>query len=94
MAVSPFAYGALTAPAGNDDVVIVSREELMTSDTVAIADADKLSVTLTVNLDEPIAVAVPETLPLGSRLSPSGRDPLDKDHVYGGDPPVAFNVCE
>jgi hypothetical protein len=89
VALSVFEYAAPTAPGGNDDVVMVRTGESMLSDRAAVVDADELSVTLTVNLDGPITVAVPETIPLGLRLRPSGREPLTSDHVYGADPPVA-----
>ena len=65
----------------------------MVRDRTAVANADVPSVTLTVNLDVPIAVAVPEMIPLGVRLRPSGREPLASDHVYGGVPPVAMSPC-
>jgi hypothetical protein len=84
----------LTAPAGNDVVVMVRRGELIESDMRAMADAAALSVTLTVNVAGPIAVAVPDTTPLSLRLRPSGRDPLSNDQTYGGDPPVAVSPWE
>ena len=74
-------YAAPTAPGGNDDVVMVSEGESMVSDRAVVVDADELSVTLTVNLDAPVAVAVPEIIPLGLRLRPSGREPLASDQV-------------
>jgi hypothetical protein len=53
---------------------------LMTSDRAAVADADARSVTLTVKLEDPAALGVPEIVP-AERLSPAGRDPLSTDHV-------------
>ena len=32
--------------------------------------------------------------PARARLNPAGSDPLDTDHVYGGDPPAALSACE
>ena len=52
----------------------------MASDREALADADILSVTLTVKLDEPVAVGVPLMIP-SARLNPAGSDPLATDHV-------------
>jgi hypothetical protein len=89
VALSVFEYADPTAPGGSDDVVMVRAGESMVSDRMAVVDADELSVALTVNLEGPIAVAVPETNPLGLRVRPSGKAPLTSDHVYGGDPPVA-----
>jgi len=80
-------------PAGNSEFEIVSSGELIVSDSGTINDADALSVTLTVKLDDPVAVGVPVTL-APARLMPAGNAPLATDHVYGGDPPVALSVCE
>ncbi|HEY3838649.1 MAG TPA: hypothetical protein VGL72_18855 [Bryobacteraceae bacterium] len=66
---------------------------LIVTDSAALADPEALSVTLTVKLDDPVAVGVPEIVP-PARLSPTGRDPAATDHVYGGDPPVALSVWE
>src|SRR6185312_505278 len=51
------------------------------------------SVTVTVN-DEPAgAVGVPVICPLGARLRPAGRAPVDRAHVYAGVPPLAASVA-
>jgi hypothetical protein len=94
VALSPCKYAAPTAPGGSEAVVIVSTGELMVSGRVTVADVDELSVTLTVNLDGPIAVAVPYIIPLEFRLSPSGSEPFTTDQVYGRVPPVALSACE
>jgi hypothetical protein len=75
------------------DVVMLNAGGLMTMVSGAVSDADALSVTLTVKLDDPAAVGVPEIV-LPERLNPPGRAPVATDHVYGGDPPAAFSVCE
>ena len=80
-------------PAGKEDVVMVNAGALILRDSEAVADAEALSVTLTVKVDEPAAVGAPEIAP-PERLSPAGSDPLANDHVYGGLPPVAFSACE
>jgi hypothetical protein len=59
----------------------------------AVSDAEALSVTLTVKLEEPAVVGVPEIV-LPDRLSPPGSVPLATDQVYGGVPPVALSGCE
>jgi hypothetical protein len=92
VALSVCENAAPTAPGANDVVVMVRTGESMVSDRVAVVDTDELSITLTVNFDGPIAVAVPEIIPLGLRCRPSGREPLASDHVYGADPPVATSV--
>jgi hypothetical protein len=80
-------------PAGNEDVVIFKGGAIMVSNNAAVADDDALSVTLTVKLEEPPAVGVPEiVLPVSP--NPPGSDPLEIVHVYGGTPPVALSVCE
>ena len=93
VALSPCEYGVPTVPAGNDDVVMVKPGALIVNDRLAVADADALSVTFTVKLDEPEVLGVPDIV-LPARLSPAGSDPLDTDHVYGPVPPVALRLCE
>jgi hypothetical protein len=93
VALSPCEYAFPSAPAGNDDVVIVKTWELIASDRAAMADTEALSVTLTVKLDEPMPVGVPDIVP-PARLRPAGSDPLVTVHVYGGDPPVALSPWE
>jgi hypothetical protein len=73
-------YITPTVPAGNEDVVTFNAGALMRIDRPALADAVRLSVTLTVKLDGPAAVGVPEIV-LPERLSPAGSDPLATDHV-------------
>ena len=82
-------YATPTVPAGNEDVLMLNAGALISSDSGMLADADALSVTLTVKLTDPAAVGVPEIVP-AERVSPAGSDPLASDHVYGGDPPVAL----
>ena len=53
---------------------------LMIKDRTAVADAESLSVTLTVKLDGPAVVGVPEIVP-PERLNPAGSDPLDTDQI-------------
>src|SRR5690242_8086896 len=59
-----------------------------------MADAEALSVTLTVKLADPADAGVPEIAPSGDKFSPAGRDPLATDHEYGGEPPDALSPCE
>ena len=86
-------YATPTVPAGNEEVVMLTAEALITIDSAALAEPVALSVTLTVKLDEPAAVGVPDIVP-PERLNPAGSDPLATDHVYGGVPPVALSGCE
>lgn len=54
-----------------------------------------LSVTVAVNAEVPLAVGVPEMVPVAdASVSPEGRPPDVIDHEYGAAPPVACNVCE
>jgi hypothetical protein len=52
------------------------------------------SVTLTVKVDEPDAVGVPEIVPEADKVNPAGNDPELTLHVYGAVPPVAASVVE
>jgi hypothetical protein len=67
---------------------------LIVSVSAAVAETDALSVTRTVKLLDPAELGVPDIVPPAARFSPDGSDPLDTDHVYGGDPPPAPNACE
>jgi len=80
-------------PAGSEEVVTLNPGPLTIKDSGAVADTEALSVTLTVKLDGPAVVGVPEIVP-PERLSPAGSDPLATDQVYGGVPPVALSACE
>ena len=52
------------------------------------------AVTVMVNVDVPVAVAVPEISPVEeASVSPAGSVPLAIDQVYGGVPPVAASVA-
>ena len=61
-------------------MVTLNPGPLMIKDTRALADTEALSVTLTVTLDGPGVVGVPEMVP-PERLNPAGSDPLAKDQV-------------
>jgi hypothetical protein len=61
------------------------------SDAVAVCDA--LSVARTVKVLDPAAVGVPEMVAPVS-VSPAGKVPLARDHVYGEVPPDAASDCE
>jgi len=67
-------------PAGNKAVVICKAGALIVNDNGAVADTDALSVTLTVKLDGPAAVGVPDIVP-PLRFNPAGSDPVASDHV-------------
>ena len=85
MAIRSWLYAIPIAPGGNDEFVMVRSRELIVSDSGISKDADVLSVTLRVKLEEPVAVGVPLTVP-PTMASPGGNEPLTTDHVYGGDP--------
>ena len=52
-------------------------------------------MTLTVKLEVPVAVRLPEITPeFAFSASPDGSAPLAIDHVYGGVPPLADSVAE
>lgn len=53
------------------------------------------SVAVTVKLKLPLAVGVPESVPVAAlRLSPAGRVPAETECAYGGVPPDTTIVCE
>jgi hypothetical protein len=71
------------------------------AETVIEAEADLvwagllLSFTVAVKLEVPVAVGVPEMVPVvAARLSPAGRLPELIDHVYEGLPPAAVIGAE
>src|SRR5579872_2103275 len=67
----------------------------MVSETVAVADTLLASVTLTVKLDVPAAVGVPESTPVEAlSVIPAGSVPLLTDQVYGAVPPLTVSVNE
>ena len=67
---------------------------LIVTESPAVADTEALSVALTVKLEVPAVVGVPEMVPLALRFSPAGSEPVDTDQVYGGEPPVAARGWE
>jgi len=79
-ALSPCEYAMPTEPGGNAEVVMLRTGALIVSARAALTDADMLSVTLRVKLDEPAATGVPLIVP-PARFNPAGRDPLVTDHV-------------
>lgn len=52
------------------------------------------SFTVAVMLNVPLAVGVPEIVPLLASVSPAGSAPEVIDHAYGAVPPAACSVCE
>ncbi len=61
----------------------------------SVATAERLSVTRTVKLKEPLVVGVPLMVPLAEpRDNPVGREPPLTDQLYGDVPPEAVSVCE
>lgn len=52
------------------------------------------SLTVTPMEKLPLAVGVPETTPLGARVSPAGRAPEVSVQVYGAVPPKACKARE
>src|SRR5262245_32850537 len=52
------------------------------------------AVTVTVKVEVPVAVGVPEIWPVAAAgVGPAGSVPLAIDQVYGGVPPVAASVA-
>ena len=79
-------------PAGSVAVVIVGA---VPADSITILSAlvslPAVFVALTVKVNVPVAVGVPEITPPSLNVKPVGRLPLSSDHVIGV-VPFAFNV--
>jgi hypothetical protein len=60
----------------------------------AVVFTFELSEASTVNVNVPLRLGVPVIAPELERLSPSGKDPLVRTHVYGAMPPVTASVVE
>ena len=50
------------------------------------------SINPTSKLNCPTAVGVPETTPLAPSTSPGGKEPVFKENVTGGCPPLTVNA--
>jgi hypothetical protein len=67
----------------------------MTRLRLVVAEACDESVTSAVKLKVPVAVGVPERMPLSARVIPAGSVPADTLHAYPLPvPPVAASVAE
>jgi hypothetical protein len=75
-------------------VVVITRSGGITIDRafVAVSAGACESVTLTVKLEVPAVVGVPEITPPELKESPAGRLPELSDQLYGVTPPVAVSV--
>ena len=51
-----------------------------------------LSLASILNLEQPVAVGVPEIVPVEERVSPAGRLPCETVNVYGLVPPLAVMI--
>jgi hypothetical protein len=91
VAVSVCLYVLSSSPPGNVAMVIVGA----TGGAIVMENCFVLYppvfVALTVNVDVPSAVGLPEIAPLPARLKPSGNAPLSRLHVMGV-VPVAVNA--
>ncbi len=80
------------------DVVVITKgggATVNVNDCDATAAVDAESLTETVMLKDPVAVGVPEMVPVpASSANPVGNAPLVMDQVYGVTPPVACSLAE
>ena len=60
----------------------------------AVCNGDPLSVTVTVKLESPVPVGVPDMMPALDSVRPAGNAPELRDHVYPGVPPLAAKAAE
>jgi hypothetical protein len=93
-AVSDCEYGSPTVPVGSEVVWIAIGAAEITRFSACVANAAVESETLTLKLDEPAVVGVPEIRPEVERDRPVGRAPAANDHEYGGTPPETANEAE
>lgn len=70
-----------TCPFGNDVVVILTGNAAMLIERAWVADAELLSVALTVKLAFPVADGVPLICPAELSDKPAGNVPVVIDHV-------------
>src|SRR5437867_128668 len=97
VAVNVCEYATPTVPAGSGDVVVITSDGgaagLIVIDSEFEMVCEALSLTWTLKLAVVAAVGIPLITPADSD-KPAARRSSDPDHVYGGVPPVAVNVCE
>jgi hypothetical protein len=79
-------------------VVVVIETGVLTftvrlNTALTVAGVGSLSVTCTVNVEVPSAVAVPVMAPRELSVNPAGKVPAVSDQVYGPRPPVAESVA-
>jgi hypothetical protein len=73
---------------------VIDNGLLIVSANAFVAVCVPLSAARTVKFAVPVVVGVPLNTPALDKLSPAGSAPAVTDHVYGGVPPLATNVCE
>jgi len=84
-------------PVGKAETVIANAGGvmMMESGTDLVCAGLDASATVAVTLEVPVAVGVPETMPVvAPRLRPAGRLPAVMDQLYGVVPPVACRPFE
>ena len=77
----------LVVPFGSDVVVICGATFIIIDNVFVSSPA--LFVTLTVKLEIPAVVGVPDIVPVELRFNPVGKLPFDIDHVIGAVPVAA-----
>src|SRR3954471_5505161 len=75
-------------------VVVTTGLDLMVRSRIAVSVLFFESVTTEVNENTPGTVGVPPITPWPFNVRPGASVPLDRDHWYGGSPPLAARVCE
>ena len=84
-------------PLGKAETVIANVGGAMTKESGMdlVCEGLDASATVAVKVNVPVAVGVPETMPVVvPSVSPAGRLPLVMDHVYGVVPPFACRPFE
>src|SRR5439155_959465 len=96
VAVNGCEYATATVPAGSGDAVVITSgggAGLIVIDSGFDTVCEPLSLTCTLKVAVVAAVGIPLITPADSD-KPAGKVAGATDHVYGGVPPVAVNVCE
>jgi hypothetical protein len=87
-------YGVPSVACGSGLPLMDNAAGLTAIDRPAVVVRAPLSVTLTVKLDDPAAVGVPDIVPAPDNVRPAGKAPAEMVHVYGVVPPAALSPAE
>jgi hypothetical protein len=92
LALTVSVYATPTVPPDRllGETVMLGQPMVIENCLVAVHSV-AVSVDITVNVEMPAAVGVPDTVPPELRLKPAGRPPLSRLYVYGPVPPLVVS---